>query len=110
MWVLVVQPKVTSFIWAIGWWPKPIKKQVCFVNFVVWHVLMSWLLCMSVANSTSFVCGNKRKGERERRKKKKNLTYTHTCTRLFNIKKKKTTFSFCIRFIVYSLIDINGFD
>jgi hypothetical protein len=41
---------------------------------------------MSVANSTSFVCGKKRKGEREReRKKKKSLTYTHTCTHLFNI-------------------------
>jgi len=73
MWVLVVQPKVTSFIWAIGWGLNLLKK-ISFVNFVAWHGLMSWLLCMSVANSTSFVCGNKRKGEKER---KKSLTHTH---------------------------------
>jgi hypothetical protein len=83
MWVLVVQPKVTSFIWAIGWWPKPIRKQV-LQNFVAWHVLMSWLLCMSVANSTSFVCvGTKemeRERERKKKRKKKPYLYTHMHT------------------------------
>jgi hypothetical protein len=54
-------------------------KNKFFVNFVAWHVIMSWLLCMSVANSTSFVCGNKRKGEREREEKKEALL-THMNT------------------------------
>ncbi len=71
------------------------------------YVLMSWLLCMSVANSTSFVCGNKRKGEREKEEKKnknkdkKPYLHTHMHTSFF-----LKTLSFCIRFIVYSLIDI----
>jgi hypothetical protein len=86
-----------------------LKKQV-LLNFVAWHVLMPWLLCMSVANSTSFVCGNKRKGKREREREKKKTNkkpYLHTHAHIFFLN------NLIFLHKVHSLnrlIDIYGFD